>query len=1168
MNEEFERLSAIKPWKNIKFNLDRTLENVPKENVDNRSLLKKIRDCVNEFKQDGASHTWSTFRINGIIDATMNDEKAAMILSQLDSKRYFFRLKFIVNLESGDWVIRDKLNPILKDRKTVIASRDSKPGLLTGIDRPYYERAYPETAVVYGIYSLNKKPDIGRLAPMKYSSTLNCVAERVIEHFTNSLRGNKLTDLRRKKINEWELTVKERGATIFDIAKLETLLRFPITVSTITGEVLYKSKYNKNGAPIQIIDHNEHAWTPAITIFPRDRTVKYIPEEYLRDGILTEEGLFDAIASVCKNDPVSVWLLHSFEDEECRFNQFVRPNGELYRTENLHNRMKKLAIGFSGGENPSDFDDEQLLTNCFTIPSVAAHFARKKNNWKPVRREFLQDVESSCLEYYHGGLWNKQYDRDSMISVDIVACYPGSFLGYGFAGEYFKRFGHPTHEMTRVAINGPLPDFDLTGFARVVSFEFAEGLHPCSYIWIGRHMAEKMWLPIVLLRYMIDCKMLISLVVSEAIISYRKQTNVWLPEPESLDSIIEESRKYIDASISTDEYIIDWSKKVFNQRNSEAKDLGRRIIGKFTQGGKNSDYKRQSSRLIIDDAEYDFVIKDAVAKNKYINCKTAFLSNGTKLGTVITYSDGDSSPYTHLRASMLGYASINLLSMINRFPDTAVRVAIDSMYIDKKYINDVTEFTSISEANNESWGTWRIKNEIRRDYSKSADVEIKDGYLRGNNLSELSNAPPISDPVCRYKTVYLNGCGGSGKTTRVIELYRGKANMIVLTPTHRLAREIKQRQKSVEACTYHSFFRYKGDVWTPERMGEKFIPGVVIWDEACTVSEDVLKMFLDWLLLNNTKVILCGDHGQPPPFVGRSPHNWLKGFVDYYEEVDTDYRALDEILREFKKLIRLQPDRIQCEIAREIIPETPLNDFWETWRPNDFVVASRKIVRDTLQKKLFAIHKEKFPTFLVPLCYRPLDTRKQNIEVEIPGQKEKQILVLNDIVLVDISAVEDALCTDRSPWTLGYVTTIHSSQGLTITDTIVWIVDNRIEWSNLVYLAVSRVRRINQLRRIVIDDDIIDVSVIDDKIIDKKLSGYKQQDKKKQREFDIDAELIIALKQQQNNHCASCNCIMLWQYSDKDPRQFTVDRKNNSLGHVRNNVMLTCLECNRRNGAS
>jgi hypothetical protein len=78
--------------------------------------------------------------------------------------------------------------------------------------------------------------------------------------------------------------------------------------------------------------------------------------------------------------------------------------------------------------------------------------------------------------------------------------------------------------------------------------------------------------------------MQISLTVSEAIISYRAQTDVWLPEPERLDSIIDESRKHLRDC--DEEYIIEWSKKIFNQRNSEAKDLGRRIIGKLTQGGK------------------------------------------------------------------------------------------------------------------------------------------------------------------------------------------------------------------------------------------------------------------------------------------------------------------------------------------------------------------------------------------------------------------------------------------------------------------------------------------------------------------------------------------------------------------------------------------------------
>jgi len=44
-----------------------------------------------------------------------------------------------------------------------------------------------------------------------------------------------------------------------------------------------------------------------------------------------------------------------------------------------------------------------------------------------------------------------------VISIDMKACYPASFLGQGEAKAYFERFGHPAHRMVRVAINGPLP---------------------------------------------------------------------------------------------------------------------------------------------------------------------------------------------------------------------------------------------------------------------------------------------------------------------------------------------------------------------------------------------------------------------------------------------------------------------------------------------------------------------------------------------------------------------------------------------------------------------------------------------------------------------------------------------------------------------------------------
>ncbi|MEW8688959.1 MAG: hypothetical protein AB2556_24335, partial [Candidatus Thiodiazotropha sp.] len=55
-----------------------------------------------------------------------------------------------------------------------------------------------------------------------------------------------------------------------------------------------------------------------------------------------------------------------------------------------------------------------------------------------------------------------------------------------------------------------------------------------------------------------------------------------------------------------------------------------------------------------------------------------------ELGHILTYYDGSQPQFTHLRVSMLAYAHINFLSMLRSFePDEAVRVATDSIYIQK-----------------------------------------------------------------------------------------------------------------------------------------------------------------------------------------------------------------------------------------------------------------------------------------------------------------------------------------------------------------------------------------------------------------------------------------------------------------------------------------------------
>ena len=65
------------------------------------------------------------------------------------------------------------------------------------------------------------------------------------------------------------------------------------------------------------------------------------------------------------------------------------------------------------------------------------------------------------------------------------------------------------------------------------------------------------------------------------------------------------------------------------------------------------------------------------------------------------------------------------------------------------------------------------------------------------------------------------------------------------------------RARGVQAQTYHSFFRWSGQTdWTLERMGQKFVPRVIIWDDVCTVPRPTLETFLDWLEGRGVQVII------------------------------------------------------------------------------------------------------------------------------------------------------------------------------------------------------------------------------------------------------------------------------------------------------------------------
>ena len=92
----------------------------------------------------------------------------------------------------------------------------------------------------------------------------------------------------------------------------------------------------------------------------------------------------------------------------------------------------------------------------------------------------MQDnIRQACVEHGHGGRWNApNYQVGDVVCIDMKECYPASMRGQGEYSPWFKRFGHPTHHLVRVAVNGELLPDDITGFAQVRSFKFASNIHP------------------------------------------------------------------------------------------------------------------------------------------------------------------------------------------------------------------------------------------------------------------------------------------------------------------------------------------------------------------------------------------------------------------------------------------------------------------------------------------------------------------------------------------------------------------------------------------------------------------------------------------------------------------------------------------------------------------
>ena len=83
-----------------------------------------------------------------------------------------------------------------------------------------------------------------------------------------------------------------------------------------------------------------------------------------------------------------------------------------------------------------------------------------------------------------------------------------------------------------------------------------------------------------------------------------------------------------------------------------------------------------------------------------------------------------------------------------------------------------------------------------------------------------------------------------------------------------------------------------------------------------------------------------------------------------------------------------------------------------------------------------------------------------------------------------------------------------------------------------------------------------------------KLHSYKTQDQKNEildEEQFVDIDFVLDLLKKSNMQCFYCRELVQLLYKHvREPKQWTLDRINNDMGHNRGNVEIACLSCNLR----
>jgi len=283
-------------------------------------------------------------------------------------------------------------------------------------------------------------------------------------------------------------------------------------------------------------------------------------------------------------------------------------------------------------------------------------------------------------------------------------------------------------------------------------------------------------------------------------------------------------------------------------------------------------------------------------------------------------------------------------------------------------------------------------------------------------------------PLCKgiVNNSALLGQGGAGKTT-TIGLDKGFNDILYVGPTHVRIEEAKSKFPHFRTATKHKLL---GIDCSPYKDSHTTSP-VIIFDEASQASaeeiEKIFTMYPDSLILIAGDIDEKGRNFQPRAGDGNIWSSVWKPTTDIIWFLN-DYRSLDDDLKKLKLIIReamanihdkYREDDIDALMmkkwARDNLPFQKLD-----WKEGDIVIAGTQ------------------------------RTNKKLLDMGVLSGYQKKGGAMSD---VELEGYEKRGCY-----------TNHSIQGNTIENKTIWVVVSDMFEYSMLYNAVARARRIEQIR--------------------------------------------------------------------------------------------------------